>query len=85
MLWNVVVTKYFDRQLSRLPTKQKDRILSAVYQMKQNPFSRDILKLRGEEDIWRLRVGNYRVLFEVLFEKRTIFIYDVVRRTSTTY
>lgn len=85
MLWTVFVTKYVDKQLSRLPAKQKERILSAVYRMKLDPFSQDVLRLKNEVKAWRLRVGNYRILFEILYEKRIVFVYDVVRRTSTTY
>lgn len=85
MLWTVVITKSTDKQLLRLPAKQRSQILAAIYKMKPDPFSGGALKLKGEVNAWRLRVGNYRILFEVLNEKRAIFVYDIVRRTSTTY
>ncbi len=51
--------------------------------MIDNPFSGDFQKLYGRE--YRLRVGSYRVLFEIDQKTRTVEVHEVVRRTSTTY
>jgi mRNA-degrading endonuclease RelE of RelBE toxin-antitoxin system len=48
------------------------------------PFSGDIIKLEGESDRWRRRVGNYRVFFTVDPTKTTVAVSAISRRTSTT-
>lgn len=53
--------------------------------METDPFDGDIVKLGGEEDMWRRRVGAYRVLFKVLSEEKVVFVREVARRTSSTY
>ena len=45
----------------------------------------DIVKLGGEDNIWRRRVGNYRIKYRVSMEEKIIDIYDIERRTSSTY
>ncbi|AMM81507.1 type II toxin-antitoxin system RelE family toxin [Pasteurella multocida] len=46
----------------------------------------DLKKMSGKDSQYRLRVGDYRVLFEVIDgEPRIINIQTVKRRTSTTY
>ncbi|HHE3587040.1 TPA: type II toxin-antitoxin system RelE/ParE family toxin [Pasteurella multocida] len=46
----------------------------------------DLKKMSGKDNHYRLRVGDYRVLFEVIDgEPRIINIQTVKRRTSTTY
>lgn len=84
-MWTVIITQSADKQLARLPTVDRNRVSAAIAKIKPNPFLGDVAKLQGQESNWRLRVGNYRIIFEVLFEKRTIFIYNIVRKTSKTY
>jgi mRNA-degrading endonuclease RelE of RelBE toxin-antitoxin system len=52
--------------------------------MEQNPFQGDIRKLQGLAG-FRRRVGNWRILFEVVLEQRHVVIAAIERRTSTTY
>ena len=85
MNWNVVVTKYVRKQMVRVPRRDAERIQMALLGMKESPFQGDIVKLGGDGDRWRRRVGNYRILFNVLSGERTVFVYDISRCTSGTY
>ena len=53
--------------------------------MQDNPFADDVVRLQGEENTWRRRVGSYRLLFEIDIKSLTVDVLDVRRRTSTTY
>jgi mRNA-degrading endonuclease RelE of RelBE toxin-antitoxin system len=53
--------------------------------MAVDPFSGDVLKLEGEGNRWRRRVGNYRIFFSVDMTARTVDVTGIVRRASTTY
>jgi len=52
--------------------------------MQQNPFQGDIRKLRGLPG-FRRRVGDWRIFFEVITDRRHIVVVAIERRTSTTY
>jgi len=53
--------------------------------MPADPFQGDIVKLEGEEDRYRRRVGSFRIFFRADKMNRTVAISAIVRRTSTTY
>ena len=55
------------------------RILKKVDELSENPFYKDIKRLKGRND-FRLRVGDYRVIFEI--EKDTIIILKVGHRKN---
>jgi len=53
--------------------------------MSIDPFSGDIVKLEGDGERWRRRVGNYRVFFSVQAVTRMVVVSMIARRSSTTY
>ena len=85
MSWQVLLTRHAEKQLRHLPPKEVRRVSVVIDAIQVGPFSGDMKKLGGFENSWRLRVGAYRVLFEVFPEKKSVFIYEIKRRTSKTY
>ncbi len=57
--------------LNKLEPSISRRIFKKVEEMAENPFSRDIKRLKGSKD-FRLRVGDYRVIFSIEGEMITI-------------
>lgn len=53
--------------------------------MAADPFFGDILKLEGADNLWRRRVGSYRIFLAVDPTARSVAITAIVRRTSKTY
>lgn len=84
MEWTVVLAGPARKFLRRIPANDKTRILSALAEMQQDPFQGDIRKLQGLPG-FRRRVGNWRILFEVVLEGRRVVVAAIERRTSTTY
>jgi mRNA-degrading endonuclease RelE of RelBE toxin-antitoxin system len=84
MEWTVVLAGPARKSLKRIPASDKTRILAALAEMQQNPFQGDVRKLQGLPG-FRRRVGNWRILFEVVLERRHVVIAAIERRTSTTY
>jgi mRNA-degrading endonuclease RelE of RelBE toxin-antitoxin system len=84
MEWTVVLAGPAKKSLKRIPAGDKTRILAALAEMQQNPFQADIRKLQGLPG-FRRRVGDWRILFEVMPESRQLVVAAIERRTSTTY
>lgn len=84
-MWTVIVAKAAQKQLAKFPAKDQDKIAAAIRTMAEDPFSGDILKLEGQNNRWRRRVGSYRIFFTVDTRSRVVAVSAVVRRTSTTY
>jgi mRNA-degrading endonuclease RelE of RelBE toxin-antitoxin system len=63
--------------LQKLDRKTKQRVFEAINRL---PEKGDIIKMRGQkiEDIFRLRVGSYRIIF--LMERELIKVLDIAPR-----
>ena len=81
-MWRVVVPRSVVRALARLPAEDRERVEGAIEAMIGTPFGGDFKKLEGKN--YRLRIGSYRVLYEIDQKNHIVEIHDVVRRTSTT-
>jgi len=58
--WTAVIVHDAERQLGRLARTDRERIRAAIRQL---PSGGDVRKLKGFENVWRLRVGDRRVIF----------------------
>ena len=79
--YKVLLERRAQRQLDKLDEDTRSRILEALRILRENGFSSrlDLRKLKGYRDHYRLRVGRYRVLFELQPEK-TAIIYAILPR-----
>lgn len=77
----VILTSKAYKQLTNLDNKTQERLKSKLKQLKNFPYVKlDIKKIKGLEDVYRLRVGNYRVLFEVNYFDNVIRIFYIDHR-----
>ncbi len=74
-----------NRKLAALPVHDRRRVERALRALQEFPNCEHITKLRREANLFRLRVGSYRVLFRHSTVKKQISICDVLRRDSKTY
>jgi mRNA-degrading endonuclease RelE of RelBE toxin-antitoxin system len=61
--WRVTITARAQKDFQRLSLEMQGRIHAAINSLRQGPDHGDTRKLRGAEDGWRLRVGDWRVRF----------------------
>jgi len=86
MSWKIIITASAKKQLRRLPKSDFYRASSVIDQLKINPFNfSNLVKLSDKEEARRVRIGSYRVKFELFQKEKAVFVYEVKRRTSTTY
>ena len=62
MNWRLEITRDARKELSRLPTQMQARIAKAILVLESNPFPHGCKKLKNR-DGWRIRVGDYRILY----------------------
>lgn len=82
--FEIAETETFQRSISKKEfTRIYNKIKTYVYpQLRDNPFfGKNIKKLKGElKDIYRYRIGEYRLFYLIDKKKIMIFIMDVVQR-----
>ena len=64
------------KELRKLPSDMIQKIVTAVELLGENPFPPGCRKLIGSEQTWRIRIGNYRVIYNVL---SSILVIEIVR------
>jgi mRNA interferase RelE/StbE len=82
--FEIAETETFQRSISKKEfVKIYNKIKTYVYpQLKTNPFfGKNIKKLKGEfKDVYRYRIGEYRLFYQVDEKLILIFIMDIVKR-----
>lgn len=64
MKYAVKLKPSVNKQLKRIDKKQAERILVRIYLLAENPYPHGIDQLTGQQ-AYRLRVGDYRIIYEV--------------------
>ncbi len=85
MSWALIIDGDVRKYLKRIPRDDAKRIVDAARGLPANPYAGDIQKMEGEEDSWRRRVGAYRIKYEIRVKEKVIYVFDIERRTSSTY
>lgn len=81
MAFKVLIEKRAAKQLDGLPVDIRNRIINALKELEKGFSARlDINKLKGTKNHYRIRVGDYRILF--VLESDTTYVYDVSHRKS---
>ena len=72
------------RQLDRIHEPDFTRISRAILKLADNPRPLGCRKLSGLEG-WRIRIGNWRVIYHINDQEYLVTIVDVKRRRENTY
>jgi len=79
MKYAVILPKSVQKELDRLPTKLADRVLDHLAALETNPRPADVKKLKGRP-AWRIRIGDYRAIYEINDQSRQIILVTVGHR-----
>ena len=79
MRYQVVLPKSVRKELDRLPDDIAQRITIRLTGLETNPRPADVKKLKGR-DAWRIRVGDYRVIYEIHDRMLQIIVITVGHR-----
>ena len=83
--WVLQIDDSVYKFLAKIPRKDAERILSVIQDLPLDPFRGDIKKMKGEQNVWRRRIGVYRIRYELIVEEKVIHVFLVERRTSSNY
>ena len=80
MTFRLVYAERAERQLNKLNPQVALRIVNGCERLKNHPFpdGKHVKKLKGYENIYRLRVGDYRIVFRI--SKDVVEVIDVVSK-----
>ena len=80
MSYRVIIPKPVQKQLDDLPEKQRERLLADIRLLADVTRPSGVKKLKGYENMYRIRVGNYRVIYEIQDQEMLVLILSSIHR-----
>jgi mRNA interferase RelE/StbE len=78
--YNIIFKPSVEKDLHSLPKSVIARVMKQIETLRKNPFPRQSVKLVGAEQLYRIRVGDYRVVYAVDKEAQEILIHYIRHR-----
>jgi mRNA interferase RelE/StbE len=69
-----------EKDLRKLPKAVLPRILEEISSLRNNPFPPGTVKLKNADRLFRSRVGDYRIIYEVEAAARQILVHYIRHR-----
>ncbi len=79
-MYRVLLAHSAEKDLARLAAEVRNRVVTAIQALAHNPRPPGGRKLAGGEGDWRIRVGDYRIVYEIGDEVRIVRVNRVRHR-----
>ncbi len=79
MKYQIFILRRAQKELGSLPLSDYERLKQAILKLAENPRPAGYKKLVGREG-WRIRVGNYRIIYEIDDREKKILILHIGHR-----
>ena len=79
-MYEVLIERTAERDLKNLPTNLFDRIVPRIKALAVIPRTSGCHKLAGSKNAWRIRIGDYRVVYEIDDARQRVRIFRVRHR-----
>ncbi len=81
-MFSVVITSSAEKDLRRLDRTAKNRVTTVLLALGNDPRPTGCIKIKSEEGIWRIRIGDYRVGYRIDDEAQTVTVIRVGHRSD---
>ncbi len=78
--YKIVFKPSVEKDLRYLPQTVFARILKKIQELKNNPISSVSIKITGAENLYRVRIGDYRVVYGINKDKMEVIIHYIRHR-----
>jgi mRNA interferase RelE/StbE len=68
------------RSLAKLPREARRQLRLRIDSLAMNPFPPGVKKLEGEKDLFRIRAGDYRVVYQVRKKVLVVLVIGIGHR-----
>jgi mRNA interferase RelE/StbE len=80
--YSIVFTRSARKELESLDMRVALRVLRRIESLAQNPRPSGVVKIQGTDDLWRIRVGNWRVIYRVADGENLVDVIAVRHRSD---
>ncbi len=79
MNYHLFILRRAQKEIVQLPNTVYERVKGSIHRLAHDPRPRDCRKLSGR-DGWRIRVGSYRVIYEINDTRRSVTVLHIGHR-----
>ncbi|MCW4048744.1 MAG: type II toxin-antitoxin system RelE/ParE family toxin [Candidatus Bathyarchaeota archaeon] len=82
-MFQVITAPRARKALKKLPERYRRRIIELLLIFRENPVPAeyyDIKKLKGHTDTYRARIGDIRVIYEIIWDSKKVHVLLIKRR-----
>jgi mRNA interferase RelE/StbE len=84
--YRIEIERRAQKELSHLPKAAQDRLVAAIGALAETPRPRGSKPVQAApKGTYRIRVGDYRVIYVVVDDNEVIIIARIARRNESTY
>ncbi|MBW4650259.1 MAG: type II toxin-antitoxin system RelE/ParE family toxin [Kastovskya adunca ATA6-11-RM4] len=80
MVYQVEIAPAAQRQIRKLTTDVQQKIIQRLEALAVDPYPAGVVKMRGEQSLYRVRLGDYRIIYEIQDEELLILVLKVGHR-----
>ena len=80
MSYNVEVTESARRRLGSLPSDLQRRLKPIIYSLRENPRPPGAIKMRGAEKLYRMRSGDFRIVYTIVDDRLLVLVLTIAPR-----
>jgi len=81
-MYQVLIPKPVQKQLDGIPATARQRILTKIASLQENPRPSGCIKLKGYDREYRIRIGDYRVRYEIWDDRSIVLLLHCKDRKS---
>ena len=70
------------KEIEALPKREQRRVVAVIEDLAENPRPPGVRELTGTDDTYRLRVGDYRVVYQIVKRKLIVYVVKVRHRRA---
>lgn len=87
--YTIEVSPAADRDIQKLKDRIRrddfERLAAAIDKLALEPRPHGVRKIEGATTTYRIRVGSYRIVYDIYDDKKLVVLLQVIRRSETTY
>ena len=80
MMYEVIVPKNVQKDIDELSENLRDRIEEAIEDLAEDPRPNGVVKMKGSDSRYRIRIGNYRVVYDINDGKLLVLVVQCQHR-----
>ncbi len=82
-MYEILLVKQAEKDLKNLPIQIFDRVITAIKDLSSNPRPSECLKLKNLSQDYRIRVGDYRIIYEIDNKNQIVKVMRVRHRRES--